>query len=87
MRAVLTGCLLAVFGIGCASAESLRQQSDEHLQLAQKAARAGEYERAKAEQRRAEYLFDRAAVRAYEEGRPSLPPPQTAPPLPLVNPM
>jgi hypothetical protein len=77
------GCALVGLALaGCASSQELVARSESHLQLAQAAARAGDYKLAKQEQNHAYRLFQSAAVRAYEEGRPVPPAPPTPNPLP-----
>jgi hypothetical protein len=74
-------CALAL--IGCASPQQLRSQSEAHL-IASRAAQAeGDHARALQEQRKAEYYYDRAAVRAWEQDRPVPPPPPTQPVSPI----
>jgi hypothetical protein len=66
----------------CASPAQLRDRSEEHAQLAQGAAWHGDSHRAHQQQVKAQQLYDRAAVRAWEEGQPVPPPPKTPPVYP-----
>jgi hypothetical protein len=80
IRNVLVGLL---FAGGCASSQSLVAESDAHLREAQAAQCAGNMALAHSEQRHARYLYERAAARAYEEGKPPPPAPPTLPPFPV----
>lgn len=83
----LTWIALAVVGVtGCASSGELSQRADAHMVAANRAATAGDYGRARAEQKKAEHLYQQADARAYEEGRPAPPPPETPAPLPVFDP-
>jgi predicted Zn-dependent protease len=70
---------------GCASSRQLSRDANVHMADARRAAAAGDYGRARDEQRRAEYAYQRAAERARDEGRPQPPPPDGAP-LPIFDP-
>jgi hypothetical protein len=80
--------LIAALGIplcalGCASSTELRARSEHHLQRAQLERATGDLAAAAHDERRAQYLFERAGVRAYEEERPVPPPPPSAHNFPL----
>lgn len=83
MRSTLLSTI--VLFAGCASSTQLSQQANQHMEQARGAAATGNYEMARAEQRRAEHDYQRAVARAYEEERPAPPPPADAP-LPIFDP-
>lgn len=81
MRAIAIMFVIVSAG-ACASSEDLVRRSDAHLQKAQTYAAAGDSDRAAREQHKAFRDYERAAGRAFEEGRPVPAPPPTPPPLP-----
>lgn len=68
---------------GCQSSQVLRDHAELHAQLAQGAASQGDYESARKEQAKAQRLYDRAAVRAWETRQPAPEPPSTPPVTPV----
>jgi hypothetical protein len=71
--------------VGCASSRQLTEQANAHMAEARGAAAAGNYQLARAEQRKAAESYQRAAERARDEGRLPPPPPADAP-LPIFDP-
>jgi hypothetical protein len=70
---------------GCASSQQLNEQANAHMAQARDAAAAGNYQVARAEQRKATYDYQRAVSRARDESR--VPPdPPANPPLPVFDP-
>jgi hypothetical protein len=83
MRVFAVAMLLV--GAGCASSQELESRANARMVAANEAARAGDYQRAYDEQKKSEHDYQRAANRAYEEGR--IPPDPPAPlPLPVFDP-
>jgi hypothetical protein len=74
-------CALAL--VGCATPQELVARSDHHLQLSRAAYAEGDRARAVQEQEKAEWYYDRAAVRATQQARPVPAPPTTQPVFPL----
>ena len=78
--------VVTIFALaGCASSQQLSQQAETHMSNARGAAETGNFQMAKAEQRKAEKDYQRATARAYDEGREP-PPPPANPPLPVFDP-
>ncbi len=76
---------MLVVGAGCASSQELAGQANARMVAANDAARSGDYQRARDEQKKSEHLYQRAVNRAYEEER--LPPDPPSPPaLPVFEP-
>jgi hypothetical protein len=83
MRSSIIATILAL--AGCLSSRQLNEQANIHMSQARAAAAVGNYEVARAEQRKGEYDYQRAVSRARDESR--LPPPPPAnPPLPVFDP-
>jgi hypothetical protein len=79
------GLATIVWLAGCASSQELAARSSAHMANARQAAAVGNYEVARAEQRKGEEDYQRATDRAWHEGRPSPAPPDGAP-LPVFEP-
>ena len=79
------GLATVVVLAGCASSAQLTERANAHMADARQAARVGDYQLARAEQRRAEHAYQQAVERARDEGRPEPPPPADAP-LPIFDP-
>ncbi len=79
------GLATVVLLAGCASSAQLTERANAHMAGARDAAAVGNYEVARAEQRKAEHAYQRAVERARDEGRPEPPPPANAP-LPIFDP-
>ena len=79
------GLATIVWLAGCASSAQLTQRANAHMADARNAASVGDYQLARAEQRKAEYDYQRATERARDESRPPPAPPQ-GPPLPVFDP-
>jgi hypothetical protein len=85
MRAKEMACLLALCAGACSSSAELSRRADDQMRWAERSAAAGNYREARAEQRKAEYLYQRASARSFEESTLA-PTPPPAPPLPLFDP-
>jgi len=87
MRSVIVVTIFAAAATlaGCASSQQLSQRADAHMSNARGAYETGNYQMAKAEQRKSEKDYQRAASRARDEGREP-PPPPASPPLPVFDP-
>jgi hypothetical protein len=83
MRTTLLATIVLL--AGCASSHQLAQNADTHMANARGAAATGNYELARAEQRKAEKDYQRAVSRAYEQNVPA-PPPPTGAPMPVFDP-
>jgi len=70
---------------GCASSQQLTEQANAHMSQARAAAAVGDYQVARAEQRKGTVAYQRAVERARDEQRVPPPPPDN-PPLPVFDP-
>jgi len=70
---------------GCMSSQELNEQAMIHMSQARAAAAVGDYQVARAEQRKGTVAYQRAVARARDESRLPPPPPEDVP-LPVFDP-